>query len=89
MKKCLPLVSYLFTVAPYWSVMMVLSTFCNCPMSSQPKFAVHQQPAKLFQQQWRHLKENYVLNSAIENADRLLEQKRTGSQFHYIAPLTS
>jgi hypothetical protein len=28
------------------------------------------------------------LNSAFENADRLLEQKRTGSQFHYIAPLT-
>jgi hypothetical protein len=26
---------------------------------------------------------------AFENADRLLEQKHTGSQFHYIAPLTS
>jgi hypothetical protein len=24
----------------------------------------------------------------IEKADRILEQKRTGSQFHYIAPLT-
>jgi hypothetical protein len=27
-------------------------------------------------------------DSAFEKADRLLEQKRTGSQFHYIAPLT-
>ncbi len=29
-----------------------------------------------------------TLNSAFEKADRKLEQKRTGSQFHYIAPLT-
>jgi hypothetical protein len=36
----------------------------------------------------RHLKGNYNLNSAFEIADRLLEQKRTGKQFHYIAPLT-
>ncbi len=57
-------------------------------MLSKPKSAVHQQPAKLFQQHWRHLKENYVRNTAFENADRLLEQKRTGSQFHYIAPIT-
>ncbi len=57
-------------------------------MLSQPKSAVHQQAAKLFQQLWRHLKGNYDLNSAFENADRLLEQKRTGSQFHCIAPLT-
>ncbi len=35
-----------------------------------------------------HLKENYDLNSAFENADKLLEQKRTDSQFHYITPLT-
>jgi hypothetical protein len=57
-------------------------------MLSQPKSAVHQQDAKLFQQHWRHLKGNYDLNSAFENADKLLEQKRIGSQFHYIAPLT-
>ncbi len=88
MKSCLPLVCYLFKVAPYWSIIMVLSTFCNCPMLSQPKSAVHQQAGKLFQQHWRHLKGNYDLNSAFENADRLLEQKRTGSQFHYIAPPT-
>jgi hypothetical protein len=31
---------------------------------------------------------NYDLNSAFENADRLIEQKRTGSSFHYIAPIT-
>ncbi len=57
-------------------------------MFSQPKSAVHQQPIKLFQQHWWHLKEFYVLNSAFENADKLLEQKCTGRQFHYIAPLT-
>jgi hypothetical protein len=57
-------------------------------MLSQPKSAVHQQTAKLFQQYWRHLKGNYDLTSGFENADRLLEQKRTGSQFHYTAPLT-
>ncbi len=51
---------------------------------SQPKTAVHQQAAKLFQDFWRHLKGNYDLNSAFENTDRLLEQKHTGSQFHYI-----
>jgi hypothetical protein len=57
-------------------------------MLSQPKSAVLQQTAKLFQKHWRHLKGHYDLNSAFENADRLLEQKRTGSQFHFIAPLT-
>ncbi len=30
----------------------------------------------------------YDLNSVFEKADRLLEQKRTGSQFHNIAPLS-
>jgi hypothetical protein len=30
----------------------------------------------------------YDLNFAFEKADKLLEQKRTGCQFHYIAPLT-
>jgi hypothetical protein len=48
---------------------------------------VHKQVAKLFQQHWRHLKGNYELNFAFD-ADSLLEQKRTGGQFHYIAPLT-
>jgi|LakMenEpi03Aug12_release.lakeMendotaPanAssembly.Ray.scaffolds.fasta_scaffold1834275_2 hypothetical protein len=57
-------------------------------MLSQPKSAVHQQAAKLFLQHWRHLKGNYDLNSVFEKADRFLKQKRTGSQFHYIAPLT-
>jgi hypothetical protein len=37
---------------------------------------------------WRHLKGNYDLNSAFENANRLQKQKPTGSQFHYIVPLT-
>ncbi len=48
---------------------------------------MHQQAAKLFLQHWRHLKGSYGLNSAFEKADKLLEQKRTGSQLHYIAPL--
>jgi hypothetical protein len=43
----------------------VYQLFCNCPMLSQHKSAVHQQAAKLFQQLW-HLKGNYDLNSAIE-----------------------
>jgi hypothetical protein len=43
-------------------------------MLSQPKSAVHQQDAKLFQHHWRHLKVNYDLNSAFEKANRLLEQ---------------
>ncbi len=57
-------------------------------MSNVKPAQVHQQAAKLFQQHWRHLKGNYGLNSAFEKADRLLEQKCTGSQFHYIGPLT-
>jgi hypothetical protein len=43
---------------------------------------MHQQAAKLFQQQWRHLIGNYYLNSAIR------KKKCTGSSFKYIAPLT-
>jgi hypothetical protein len=50
--------------------------FCNCPMLSQPKSAVHQQDAMLFQQHWWHL------NSAFEKADRLLEQKLTRSHLY-------
>jgi uncharacterized protein (DUF1778 family) len=51
-------------------------------MLSQPKSAVLQQAAKLFQQHWRHLKGNFELNAAFENADSLLEQRHTGGQFH-------
>jgi hypothetical protein len=57
-------------------------------MLSQPKSAVRQQAAMLFQQNWRHLKGKYAFNSAFEKADRLLEKKRTDSQFHSIAPIT-
>jgi hypothetical protein len=39
-------------------------------MLGQPKSAVHKQAAKLFQQRWPHLKGNYDLNSAFENAER-------------------
>jgi hypothetical protein len=50
-------------------------------MLNQPKSAVHKQAAKLIQQHWRHL--NGIVNhkSALEKADRLLEQKRAGSQY--------
>jgi hypothetical protein len=73
----------LFVASPYYVVQsgglfVFYPLFCNCPMLSQPKSAVHQQAAKLFQQHWRHLKGNYDLNSACEKADGLLELKRTG-----------
>jgi hypothetical protein len=48
-----------------------INFFCNCKMLSQPKSAVHQQTAKLFQQHRRHIKGNYDLNSAFENTDGL------------------
>jgi hypothetical protein len=60
--------------------------FCTWPILSQPKSAKHQQTAKFFQQYLGHLKGNYDLNSSFENADRLLEQKRTG-RVHYIEPI--
>ncbi len=44
------------------------------------KSAVHKQAAKLFQRHCRHLKGIVYLNSAFEKADRVQEQKRTGSQ---------
>jgi hypothetical protein len=36
-------------VAPYWSAIMVLSTFLQLSNVKRPKSAVHQQIAKLFQ----------------------------------------
>jgi hypothetical protein len=57
-------------------------------MLSQPKSAVQEQAAKLFQQHWRNLKGIMTSILPLKNADRLLEQKCTGSQFHYIATLT-
>jgi hypothetical protein len=51
-------------------------------MLSQPKYSVKEQDAKLFQQHWRHLKVNYDLNLAFENADRLHEHKLTGSHLN-------
>ncbi len=52
-------------------------------MLSQPKSAVHQQAAKLFQH-WQHLKgnKNYDLNSAFQKADRLLEQNLTAGHLY-------
>jgi hypothetical protein len=64
---------------------------CTCKLqlsNVKPTQVSTASAAKFFQQHWRHLKGNYELNSAIEKADRLLEQKRTGCQVHYIAPLT-
>ncbi len=64
------------------ALLVIYQLFWNCPILSQPKSAVHQHAAKLFQQHWRHLKRNDGLNSAFEKADRLLEQKRTGSHLY-------
>jgi hypothetical protein len=58
-------------------------------MLRQPQSPVHQQANKLFKQHW-HLKGNddLNLNVSFENADRLIEQKRTASRFDYIALIT-
>ncbi len=50
-------------------------------MLSLPKSVVHKKASKFCQQHRRHLKGNYDLNPAFEKAKRLLEQKRSGSQF--------
>jgi hypothetical protein len=59
-------------------------------MLSQPKSAVHQQPAKLFQQHGGIYKEimTSILPLKMLKPERLPRQKRTGSQIHCIAPLT-
>ncbi len=49
-------------------------------MLSQPKSAMHKQAANFFQRHCRHLKGIVYLNSAFEKADRVQEQKCTGSQ---------
>ncbi len=41
------------------ALLVIYQHFGNCPMLSQPKSAVHQHAAKLFQQHRRHLKGNY------------------------------
>jgi hypothetical protein len=53
---------------------------CNCPMFSQPKSAMQQQAAKLFQQHWRHLKENY-LNSTFEKGRQITGTKASVSLY--------
>ncbi len=62
------------------ALLVIDQLFWNCPILSQPKSAVHQHAAKLFQQRWRHLKGNDGLISAFEKAD--LEQKRTDTGSH-------
>ncbi len=59
-------------------------------MLSQPKSAVHQQAAKLFQQHCMAVpqRELHNLNSAFEKADRLLEQKRKRSHLSQNRQLT-
>jgi hypothetical protein len=44
-------------------------------MLSQPKSAVQQQAAKLFQQHLRHLKGNYYLNSTFEKGRQITGTK--------------
>jgi hypothetical protein len=48
------------------ALLVIYKLICNCPILSQPNSAVHQHAAKLFQQQCRHLKGNYDLNSALK-----------------------
>jgi hypothetical protein len=55
------------------ALLVFYQLFCNCPILSQPKSAVHQVAAKLFQQHWRHLKGNY--DPHFEKANKLQKQK--------------
>jgi hypothetical protein len=75
MTKELLAASVLFV--PSGALLVSHNDLFNCPKLSQPKSTVHQQAARLFQQHSHPLKGNYDLDSAFENADRLLEQKRT------------
>jgi hypothetical protein len=52
----------------------------NCPMSRQPKSAASRPPS-YFNSTGGTSKGIVNLNSVFENADRLLEQRRTGSQY--------
>ena len=57
-------------------------------MLSQPKSAVHQQAAFYLNNTDSTSKGIMTSILPLKKADRLLKQKHTGSQFHYIAPLT-
>jgi hypothetical protein len=59
--------------------------FCNCLANPSLQCT---SAAKLFNNTGGPQIKNYDLNSAFEKAYRLPEQKSTGSQFHYVAPLT-
>jgi hypothetical protein len=48
------------------ALLVIYQLFCNCLRLSQPKSAVYQQAAKIFQQHWRQLKGNYDLNSPLK-----------------------
>jgi hypothetical protein len=67
---------------------MALSTYLQLSNVEPTQSTAHQQAAKLFQQHLRRLKGNDDLNSTFENADRLIDQKRTSNQFHNIASPT-
>jgi hypothetical protein len=72
-------------IVPYWSVLIsswrkVCKIYCLAGGTLAVLATV--QCSANPSQQWRHLKENWNLNSAFEKTDRLLEQKRTGCQFH-------
>jgi hypothetical protein len=62
---------------------MVSSTFFNCSMISIKQTQVFSAPAgRQGVSTTLAAPQRDDLNSTFENADRLLEQKRTGSQFH-------
>jgi hypothetical protein len=79
-------VPYQFKVAPYWSV--VLSTVLQ--LSNVKSTQVSSAPAgrKVISTTLAAPQRELGPQICPEKTDRLLEQKRTGSQFHYIAPLT-
>jgi hypothetical protein len=83
-------VSYLVKVVPYWSLLMVLSTILQ--LSNVKPTQVCSAPA-----------DRYVISTITGGTskgimtsimplkmpkDYVLEQQRTGSQYHYIVPLT-
>ncbi len=61
--------------------------FCNCTMLSQPSLQCTSGPPSYLNSTGGTSKEIVNLNSAFEKADRLLEQKRTGSQYEKIEQL--
>jgi hypothetical protein len=82
-------VPYYFKVVPYWSVIIVLSTFFAIVQCiANPGLQCTSRPPSCFNSTGGTSKGIVNLISAYEKADRLLEQKRTGSQYDKNEQLT-